>query len=194
MPPSHSRRPLRRRALRAAVVRTVLLAVLLVTLPAAAADPGESPTEGTWSWPIAGPREIVEPFRAPAHDYGPGHRGIDIAAPHGEVARAPADGVVAFRGVVVDRPLITIDHGDGYVSTFEPLGSDLAPGTSVHAGDEIGVVATGGHASAGTLHVGVRLNGVYVNPVPLFGDVPRAILLPCCDRVTLGGVRAGTSP
>jgi len=133
--------------------------------------------ERDWLWPVAGARSVVEPFRAPAHDYGPGHRGMDIAAT-GEV-RAPADGVVAFRGVVVDRPLLTIDHGDGLVTTLEPMQSALAPGTAVRRGDVVGTSASGGHAPSGTLHVGVRWNGVYINPMLLFGDVPRAVLLPC---------------
>ncbi len=164
--------------------RTALIAALVATVltlpPSAAASEPVPPSDPAWSWPTAGKREVVEPFRAPAHDYGPGHRGIDIGAGQGAPITAPADGVVAFRGVVVDRPLLTIDHGDGHVSTFEPLASDLAPGAVVRAGDEIGTVAVGGHAPAGTLHVGVRLNDVYINPMLLFGGVPRAVLLPCC--------------
>jgi len=133
--------------------------------------------DGDWLWPVAGGRSVIAPFRAPAHDYGPGHRGVDIAAA-GEV-RAPADGVIAFRGVVVDRPLLTIDHGNGLVTTLEPVQSDLAPGTAVHRGDTIAAVAAGGHTPAGALHIGVRWNGAYINPMLLFGDVPRAVLLPC---------------
>lgn len=94
--------------------------------------------------------------------------------------RAPADGVIAFRGTVVDRSLLTIEHPGGYVSTFEPLRSDLSAGDLVSAGDQIGTVDLGGHAAAGTLHVGVRLDGLYLNPMLLFGQVPRAVLLPCC--------------
>lgn len=133
-----------------------------------------------WQWPVAGRRAVIAPFRAPAHDYGPGHRGMDIAA-DAEVL-APADGVVAFRDTVVDRPLITIDHGGGYVTTLEPVTSELRPGDAVAAGESVGVVAVGGHVARGTLHVGVRVDGRYVNPRGLFGGVPRAVLLPCCDR------------
>ncbi|HWK78691.1 M23 family metallopeptidase [Microbacterium sp.] len=155
-----------------------VLAALLVIRSAAAAPPSPDPA---WQWPVAGAREVMEPFRAPEHEYGAGHRGVDIAADPGAAVIAPADGVVAFRGVVVDRPLLTIDHGGGYVTTFEPLESDLSPGAPVHAGDEIGTVAAGGHAAAGTLHVGLRLNGIYINPMLMFGGIPRAVLLPCCE-------------
>lgn len=137
--------------------------------------------EADWLWPVGGARRIVEPFRAPEHDYGPGHRGMDIAGAAGTPVIAPADGVVAFRGTVVDRPLLTIEHDAGLVSTFEPLDSALSPGDAVAAGDLIGTVATGGHTAAGTLHVGVRLDDRYINPLPLFGDIPRAVLLPCCS-------------
>lgn len=133
-----------------------------------------------WRWPVDGPREVAVPYRAPAHEYGAGHRGIDVPVSPGAAIRAPADGVIAFRGVVVDRPLITIEHPDGYVTTFEPLSSALSPGDVVSEGDVVGAVDVGGHSSPGTLHIGVRLDGAYINPMLLFGDVPRAILLPCC--------------
>jgi murein DD-endopeptidase MepM/ murein hydrolase activator NlpD len=133
-----------------------------------------------WIWPTPGTRVVLEPFRAPAHVYGAGHRGIDIEAVIGSVVVAPAPGVVAFRGVVVDRPLLTIEHDGGLITTFEPVDSSLAPGDSVAAGDAIGVVSSGGHTAPGALHLGVRLEGVYINPLLLFGGVPRAVLLPCC--------------
>lgn len=151
---------------------------------AAAAPTAEGPeplsARGTWVWPVDGRRVLLEPFRAPSHAYGPGHRGIDIGADAvGAVVRAPADGVVAFRGTVVDRPLVTIDHGDGLVTTLEPVESDLSPGDAVRAGEVVGSLAAGGHTPRGALHVGVRLHGVYINPLLLFGGVDRAVLLPC---------------
>ena len=159
----------------------LVLSLMLLAAPAARTEaPSGQDDLPDWSWPLDGPREVVEPYRAPAHEYGAGHRGVDIAAVHGDAVRAPADGVVAFRGIVVDRPLLTIDHGGGLVTTFEPLLSTLSPGDPVAAGDEIGTVDSGGHASEGSLHLGVRLDGEYINPMLLFGDVPRAVLLPCC--------------
>lgn len=160
------------------------LLVLLLSLALLAGDGADDPAEVSgypWRWPVAGARTVVEPFRAPAHEYGPGHRGMDVAVPEGAAVAAPAAGVVAFRGTVVDRPLITIDHGDGHVSTWEPVSSPLSPGDVVLTGDLIGAVASGGHAASGTVHIGVRRDGAYINPMPLFGEVPRAILLPCCD-------------
>ena len=133
--------------------------------------------ERVWVWPVDGIRSVREPFRAPAHEYGPGHRGIDIAA--AGVVRSPDDGTIAFAGTVVDRPLLTIEHADGLVTTLEPVTATFPAGTVVQRGEAVGTLATGGHAAPGTLHVGVRRNGEYINPLPLFGRVPRAILLPC---------------
>lgn len=161
-----------------------LLLTMVVLLPLtptdASAAPPQHATHPVWRWPIDAPRAIASPYRAPAHEFGAGHRGIDLTSSQGITVLAPADGTIAFRGTVVDRPLLTIEHPGGYVSTFEPVSSALAPGDAVSAGDEIGAVAAGGHAVLGTLHLGVRLDGAYINPMLLFGVVPRAVLLPCC--------------
>lgn len=157
-----------------------LLSLLLVGTHAVAAplDDDELPR---WHWPSTGDRVIVEPFRAPAHVYGAGHRGVDLRLPVGSTVVAPAAGTVAFRGTVVDRPVLTIEHADDLVTTFEPVLSTLNPGDAVAAEQKVGVVVVGGHTPTGALHLGVRRAGVYINPLLLFGPVPRAILLPCCE-------------
>lgn len=132
-----------------------------------------------WSWPVSS-RHITRAYVAPAHTYGPGHRGIDVAAEPNEPILAPAAGVVAFVGTVVDRGVLTIEHGEGVVSSWEPVTSDLVPGQHVSVGDPVALLASGGHAASGSLHVGVRVDGDYVNPLLFFGGLERAILLPCC--------------
>lgn len=166
--------------MRSSLASAVLSLVLVLTGASAGADASSAPGY-PWAWPVEGARTVVAPFRAPAHEYGPGHRGMDIAVGADAQVHAPAAGVVAFRGTVVDRPLLTIDHGSGYVTTWEPLRSDLSPGDAVEQGAIIGTLAAGGHAVRGTMHVGVRIDGEYANPRPLFGEVPRAVLLPCCS-------------
>lgn len=165
----------------------VLLAALLVALgvPARAATaPVETPgtvkmTVTGWTWPVADAR-IVAAFVAPAHRYGPGHRGIDLAAASGDAISSPSDGVIAFAGSVAGRGVVTIDHGDGFVTTLEPVHATLGIGTVVRAGDTVAFADAGGHAAVGTIHFGVREDGEYINPLLLFGQVPRAVLLPCC--------------
>jgi len=130
-----------------------------------------------WAWPLAAAR-LVRPFTAPAHAYGPGHRGVDLTGVG--AVRAPADGVVAFRGTVGDRGVVTIDHGAGLVSTLEPVREAPPPGTVVSRGEGLAALDTGGHAEPGTLHLGVRRHGAYINPLLLLGGLSRAVLLPCC--------------
>lgn len=130
-----------------------------------------------WAWPLAAV-SMTKPYSAPANAYGPGHRGIDLAAEPGTAVTAPADGVVWFSGVVVDRPVLTLDHGDGVLSSYEPLDSRLSAGDVVHRGDSLGVVDSGGHCSADCLHIGVRVDKEYVSPLLFFARVPHAVLLP----------------
>lgn len=151
--------------------------VVAASLLGTAAPPDALPSDAEWTWPAA-PVQVVRPFVAPAHAYGAGHRGVDIAAT-GPV-HSPADGIVAFAGTVVDRGVLTIDHGDGLVSTLEPVETTLRPGDAVARGQEVATAASGGHAPPGTVHFGVRLHGEYINPLLLLGGVPRAVLLPCC--------------
>lgn len=130
-----------------------------------------------WAWPVA-QVQIVRRFEAPAHAYGPGHRGLDLASDG--VVRSPADGRIAFAGAVAGRPVVTIDHGGGVVTTLEPVVADLDVGDLVARAAPVGRLGEGGHTPPGVVHFGVRLNGEYVNPLRLLGGVPRAVLLPCC--------------
>ena len=92
--------------------------------------------------------------------------------------RSPADGVVTFAGVVVDRPVLTLDVGDDLLVSFEPLEAAVVMGQGVARGEVIGRVSQGGHCGAECLHVGVRLRGAYISPLLFFDRVPRAVLLP----------------
>ncbi|WP_029149734.1 murein hydrolase activator EnvC family protein [Microbacterium indicum] len=165
----------------ARAVAASAVAALLVLVPAspAGADPAPSGSAhaGSWVWP-GGVAAVVRPWEAPAHDYGPGHRGVDVAVADPSSVVAPDDGVVAFVGTVVDRPLVTIDHGGGLVSTIEPVASDLSPGDRVARGGVVGALASGGHTAPGALHLGVRRDGEYIDPLALLGARERPVLLP----------------
>ncbi|WP_255513525.1 murein hydrolase activator EnvC [Homoserinibacter sp. GY 40078] len=137
-------------------------------------------TATLWGWPVAGsPHAVVRPFVAPADAYAAGHRGVDLFAAADAEVRAPADGVVRFSGWVVDRPVLTIDHGDGVVSSVEPVESDLAAGDVVSRGQTVGrVTSDASHCVETCLHLGVRVDGAYVSPLLFLGGQPRAVLLP----------------
>lgn len=131
----------------------------------------------SWTWPTAAPHPIVGAFVAPETPYAAGHRGIDVSAPLDSIVRAPADGVIHFSGFVVDRAVVSIDHGGGVISSFEPVVSDLAEGTIVRRGDPIGALQSG-HCRAPCLHFGVRLNARYVSPLNYLGGMEASVLLP----------------
>jgi murein DD-endopeptidase MepM/ murein hydrolase activator NlpD len=165
--------------------RALLLAALVVVLlPGAAAPAGAvgaadpaPPPSAPWRWPVAGDHELVRPYLAPPTPYGAGHRGIDLAAPTGSTVRAPADGVVHFAGVVVDRPLVSLAHEGGVLSSFEPVEPSVREGERVEAGDEIGELVAG-HCASACLHLGARLDGEYLNPLLFLGGLERSVLLP----------------
>ncbi|WP_255447643.1 murein hydrolase activator EnvC [Schumannella sp. 10F1B-5-1] len=133
---------------------------------------------GGWLWPVAAPHPVVNPYAAPPTPYSAGHRGIDIGAAAGSPVLAPADGVVHFAGVVVDRPLVSIDHGGGVLSSLEPVEPLVAKGDAVVRGQVIGTLQPGHCGDSACVHLGVRVDGEYVSPLLWLGGVPRAVLLP----------------
>lgn len=155
----------------------LLLAVALFAtgspVPVHAADPP------SWIWPATDAR-VERSFVAPVHAYAPGHRGLDLCLTTSQIISAPDDGTVAFVGQVAGRGVLTIDHGQGVVSTLEPVDSAMVVGAAVHKGDAVAQLSLGGHASAGCFHLGARLDGEYVNPMIFLGGIPRPVLLPCC--------------
>jgi murein DD-endopeptidase MepM/ murein hydrolase activator NlpD len=138
----------------------VVLAISLSLLPAAPAR-----ATGSWTWPVVGP--VVRGFDPPDSPYGSGHRGVDIAAPIGTVVRAPAAGVVSFAGNVGGRLFVTIDHGGGLLSTCSFLSSILVHKDDLVAQGQIVALSGTGHIGDTTpnVHLGVRLNGRYVDPL-----------------------------
>ena len=134
-------------------------------------------TLGLWLWPVAEPVAIARPYLAPATPYAAGHRGVDLAAKAGAEILAPADGVVHFAGFVVDRPVLSIRHADGVISSFEPVVALVAAGDEVRRGQVVGTLEPG-HCAQPCLHLGARLGGEYVNPLLFLGGLRRSVLLP----------------
>ena len=132
---------------------------------------------GAWSWPVSGAHAVARPYLAPAGPYGPGHRGVDIRAPDGASVLAPADGVVHFAGFVVDRPVLSLGHAGGVLSSFEPVQTTLVAGDRVSRGQVIGTLLPG-HCVSACLHLGARVDGEYVNPLLFLGGVGWSVLYP----------------
>ncbi|MFJ4028032.1 M23 family metallopeptidase [Paenarthrobacter sp. NPDC089989] len=167
---------------------TKLIPLVLAALLAGPIDaPAPAPAQHHWAWPLSPKPSVQRTFDPPDKPWLSGHRGVDLGVTHdggataGAAVTSPAEGVVTFAGVVVDRPVLTIDHGDGLRSSFEPVLSDLKPGDHVAKGDAIGTVATAsgsGHCPGTCLHWGVRSGEEYINPLGLVQDLRPSILLP----------------
>lgn len=134
-------------------------------------------TLALWAWPVPAPHSLARPYIAPATPYSSGHRGIDIRASEGVEVRAPADGVVHFAGFVVDRPVISIRHAGGVLSSFEPVEALVVAGQRVERGQVIGILLPG-HCASPCLHLGARIDGEYVNPLLFLGGLEHAVLYP----------------
>ncbi|WP_415854504.1 M23 family metallopeptidase [Sinomonas sp. G460-2] len=147
--------------------------------PPRAASPWAAPSAG-WEWPLAPRPAVVRSFDAPEKPWLAGHRGVDLAASPEQELRSPTAGVVAFAGTVVDRPVVTIDHGNGLRSSFEPIETTLAAGTRVAAGQTLGRLSRGDtHCRAGPcVHWGVREGEDYVDPLKFVADTRPSVLLP----------------
>lgn len=160
----------------------VLLLVLLAAPPPAPATAAPAPPPGQvplWTAPLAGPLPVGRRFEAPAHAYGPGHRGVDLHGPAGAPVLAAGDGVVAFAGMVAGRPVVSIDHADGLRTTYEPVEPSVGAGQVVARGSPIGVLSPG-HAGCSVeacLHWGLRRGQAYLDPLALLRP-PRIRLLP----------------
>ena len=126
---------------------------------------------------------VVTPFRAPAHRYGPGHRGVDLGGSPGDQVLAAGAGVVAFAGAVAGRPVVSVLHPSGLGTTYEPVDATVTAGARVAAGSPLGTLAAG-HPDCpaeACLHWGARLeDGDYLDPMSLLGP-HRVRLLPWVD-------------
>ncbi|MGO4188434.1 M23 family metallopeptidase [Pseudarthrobacter sp. TAF60_1] len=153
-----------------------LAAVLL--LPAASAPHASAPRP-SWDWPLSPKPAVLRTFDPPDKPWMSGHRGVDLGAAYdGVPVTSPASGTVSFVGVVVDRPVITIDHGDGLRSSFEPVESTLATGAVVAKGQIIGTLQAGHCDALDCVHWGVRRGDDYINPLEFVTDLRPSILLP----------------
>ncbi|KQN98801.1 hypothetical protein ASF21_14005 [Arthrobacter sp. Leaf234] len=154
------------------------------------ANVGRDPFVAAWSWPLVPVPAVLRPFEKPSQNWKPGHRGVDLST-RGLPAevRSPADGVVAFAGPVVDRGVLTIDHGDGRRSSFEPVNTTLVAGQAVGVGEVVATVVLSqsaaipgstvrSHCGGPCLHWGVRVEDEYVDPLAFVTDRRPSVLLP----------------
>ncbi|WP_256104876.1 M23 family metallopeptidase [Streptomyces sp. ODS05-4] len=156
-------------------------------------------------WPLGPPRPpLLRGWEPPTSPYGPGHRGVDLAAPPGTPVHAAAAGHVTFAGPVGGRGVLSVTlTGTGtntgpaplpgapppLRTTYEPVRPLVAEGTKVTAGEIVAVVdttAARSHCATGCLHWGLRQGPAYLNPLALLPPTrlrrPPSRLLPLSPR------------
>ncbi len=123
---------------------------------------------------------VVRAFDAPTTPFGPGHRGVDLAARTGQAAHAAGAGVVSFAGSVAGRGVVVVQHTDGVSTEYEPVTPLVRRGDAVRAGEVIAHLH-GRHGTCppgGCLHWGARRDGDYFDPMLLLEPLGPVRLLP----------------
>lgn len=129
-----------------------------------------------WLPPLGVPLRIAAVHSLPNGPYRAGHRGIDLRAAPDDPVRSPAAGRVSFTGTVAGRPVVSIRVDERTVLSLEPVAGAIRTGALVEAGAVVGAVSRGGHCGSSCLHLGVRVDGAYVDPMRFLR--PKPVLLP----------------
>jgi alpha-beta hydrolase superfamily lysophospholipase len=135
---------------------------------------------------------ITRRFEPPASEYGPGHRGIDYGVPAGSSVRAAAAGTVTFAGPVGGAQAVAVAHGGGMLTTYSRLADVyVLNGESVGRGHWLGTVGESHPGGPEGVHLGVKLNGAYVDPERFMEpiDSTRAIHLAPVEEGESSGCR-----
>jgi murein DD-endopeptidase MepM/ murein hydrolase activator NlpD len=148
-------------------------------------------SSGTSVGTPGGSVRFLRPLNVPEGDgFGyPGgrrHDGIDFPAPMGTPIGAAGVGTVISAGWNSGGygNLVIVQHRLGYQTYYAHLSRfAVSVGSRVAGGVRIGYVGSTGHATGPHLHFEVRLNGVPINPEPLF-----------LARSSLGKLEAGPFP
>lgn len=126
--------------------------------PIGSVDPpvhNEKGCKANMRWPVL-PHVVTRRFKAPKQVWGPGHRGVDIAAIEDTPLFAPASGFISFAGNVAGKSVVSIRH-KSLTLTLEPAQTLLPMGTPVVKGMPIGVVkGVSDHCTGICVHWGVR--------------------------------------
>ena len=158
------------------------LAVLALGFMLILATPKSSQAITQWQAPLAKP-VLINQFLQPNSDYSAGHRGVDYLVKNGEEVFAPTDGKVRFSGRVVDRGVLTLEHGGSLLTSFEPVCGLKMVGDRVLRGEVIAKVCDepGYQNHCGVracLHFALRQDTGYLSPLVTIGELSPSRLLP----------------
>ena len=146
-------------------------------------DSGFTPSV-EWHLPFDSPHRLIRQYLQPNSDYSAGHRGVDYAVSLDESILSPSDGVISFAANLVNRPVLVISHPGGFKSEFEPACTTFRVGDYVVTGEPVGTVCLPGATydphcpDNNCLHISLRLNGQYLSPLALLGELSPSRLLP----------------
>ncbi len=130
-----------------------------------------SSNSGKFIWPLSGRSYISSYFSMRNDPFGGSstefHNGIDIPAPTGTPIMAVSGGQVAWSYLSSSAGnWIGIDHGNGTYSVYMHMSSRLVKeGDYVTTGQIIGLVGSTGRSTGPHLHLSIRVDGNYVNPL-----------------------------
>jgi murein DD-endopeptidase MepM/ murein hydrolase activator NlpD len=117
---------------------------------------------------------VLRGWDPPATPYGPGHRGIDLAAAPETPVRAVAPGRVTFAGLVGGQGVISVDLDDtgepALRTTYEPVRTTVQKGDAVTAGQVLGTLEPSPgprHCQDTCLHWGLLRADTYLDPLTL---------------------------
>lgn len=157
----------------------------------AAGPPGAAPAPGHgWRWPLAPAPRVLRRFDVGPFPWSPGHRGVDLGpsgAAEGAAVLSAGPGVVRFAGRVAGRGVVSVDHGSGIRTTYEPVTAAVRAGDVVAAGQPLGTLAAGHCTPTACLHWGALFADRYVDPLTLLRPREPPVLLPVpAARVGVG--------
>lgn len=137
--------------------------------------PSHSATVSGYVWPLPGYTTVSSDFGYRSDPFTGAtayHSGIDMPAPSGTPIVAAASGTVEWANYSSSAGnWIGINHGNGVYTVYMHMSALLvSSGTSVSAGQTIGLVGTTGSSTGNHLHFSVRKNGNYVNPWDYVGN------------------------
>ncbi len=100
--------------------------------------------------------------------WGTFHEGLDVAAPIGTPIHVPLAGTVISSGPASGFGLwVRVLHADGTITVYGHINrSFVQVGQQVAAGQVIAETGNRGQSTGPHLHIGVMVNGAYINPRP----------------------------
>jgi murein DD-endopeptidase MepM/ murein hydrolase activator NlpD len=98
------------------------------------------------------------------------HRGVDYHAKEGTAVRAANAGtVVLAQELYYEGDCVIIDHGQQFMTLYMHLSHvDVSEGERVKEGQQIGLSGATGRVTGPHLHVAVRWQGAYLDPIQLW--------------------------